>query len=63
MFWRESPLALSGSKSRAMLFFAGKFDGFMGSFIISITPFPAFPEGGRSNQAFPPWGKMKGGIN
>jgi hypothetical protein len=25
------------------------------------TPFPAFPQGGRCNQSFPPWGKMKGG--
>jgi hypothetical protein len=25
-----------------------------------ITPFLAFPQGGR-NKTFPPWGKMKGG--
>jgi len=26
------------------------------------TPFPAFPQRGRS-KTFPPWGKMKGGKN
>jgi len=26
-----------------------------------MTPFPAFPQGGRSIKTFPPWGKMKGG--
>ena len=25
------------------------------------TPFPTFPQRGRSIKTFPPWGKMKGG--
>jgi hypothetical protein len=31
-------------------------------FIVFIkTPYPTFPQGGRGNPSFPPWGKMKGG--
>jgi hypothetical protein len=26
-----------------------------------FTPFPTFPQGGRSIKTFPLWGKMKGG--
>jgi hypothetical protein len=29
-------------------------------FYLNKTPFPAFPQRGRSSKTFPPWGKMKG---
>jgi hypothetical protein len=30
-------------------------------FYLNKTPFPPFPQRGRSSKTFPPWGKMKGG--
>jgi hypothetical protein len=31
-------------------------------FLIEITPFPTFPQGGRSSiRGFPPWGKRERG--
>jgi len=35
----------------------------MRKYSIIITPFPAFPQGGRSTKpSFPPWGKQERGY-